>query len=79
MTRILAFTSANRPTHCVVYRMGGKINFKWHRSVAMTKLEAQRTAESVRNAGRAAYVADFDMAVAIGLPETYDAATQLVG
>lgn len=56
---------------CVVYRTGGTQNFKWHRTLAMTRDEADGVFASTILAGYVAYYEDFYKSVSIGLPETF--------
>lgn len=57
-----------------IYRMGGTVNFSWHRALpTMDRREADQQAADISRGGRAAFVADYDLSMAIGLPETFDA------
>ena len=58
-------------SHCVVYRTGGTVNFQWHRSLAMSRSEAEASAEAQRRMGREARTEDYQRSLAIGLPETF--------
>ena len=58
----------------VVYRTGGTDNFQWHRSLEMTRDEADASADFTRRAGRAAYVVDAALSNSIGLPDTFGGA-----
>lgn len=57
---------------CVIYRRGGTDNFTWHRSLGMSKDEAQTACEATRKMGYRAMVANYRMSLSIGLPETYE-------
>jgi hypothetical protein len=57
---------------CVIYRTGGTRNFKWHRSLAMPRQEAEAAAESVRRMGYVAHIEHFNLSISVGLPETYE-------
>jgi hypothetical protein len=64
--------------YCIVYRMGGTVNFTWQRSLAIgSRRAAEATATLMRNQGYTAHVEVYKHSVSIGLPETYDAATPL--
>lgn len=64
--------------YCIVYRMGGTVNFTWHRTLAVeSRWAAEATATLMRNQGYAAHVEVYEHSLSIGLPETYDAATPL--
>jgi hypothetical protein len=59
--------------YCVVYRTGGTERFQWHRTVAI--LDFDDAVECMRNTmhmGFTCVVEDYDMSMAIGLPDTYD-------
>lgn len=58
---------------CVVFRTGGTINFKWHRSLAMPKDEAEASAEATRRQGYVAHIEHYNLSLSVGLPETYEA------
>ena len=58
--------------YCVVYRTGGTSNFKWNRSVPMSQSECKISVIDIKRGGRVAYCYDYDMSIAIGLPDTYD-------
>ena len=58
--------------YCVVYRTGGKDNFEWNRTVAMSQSEARQAVIDIKRGGRIAYCYNHSMSVSIGLPETYD-------
>jgi len=57
--------------YCIVYRTGGTDNFKWHRSSAMTKAEAERAKRETERKGYKALITLYDRSINIGLPETY--------
>lgn len=56
---------------CVVYRTGGKLNFKWHRTAAMPAQEAITALDEVRKQGYTSFIEDYERSVDIGLPSTY--------
>jgi hypothetical protein len=56
---------------CVVYRTGGTVNFKWRRTLAMTREEVAKAYEDVTRMGYACHIEDFFASVAIGLPTTF--------
>ena len=55
-----------------VYRTGGTDNFSWHRVGPTTREIATADAEIIRRGGRRAYVMEYAMSLAIGLPETFE-------
>lgn len=57
----------------VVFQTGGRLNFKWHRSLPMGEEEAEKSCETTRRMGYAAMVVNVGRSDAIGLPDTYDA------
>jgi hypothetical protein len=57
--------------YCVVYRTGGTVNFKWHRTLAMTKDEVAEAHKSVEQMGYCCHIENFFASLAIGLPETF--------
>lgn len=59
--------------YCAVYRNGGRDNFVWHRTFAMSHADAMKSVEEIEKVGRAAYLVDYNQSVALGLPETYSA------
>lgn len=59
-------------THCVVYRTGGTERYQWHRSLAMSKEQAQRAVEETRKMGYAALLVPYASSVSVGLPATFD-------
>lgn len=59
-------------THCVVYRTGGRENFRWHRSERCSEGDAIRKAEDLRRMGYPAHVVNYTQSVSIGLPETFE-------
>lgn len=61
-----------QPDHCVVFRKGGTDNFTWHRSAAMTKVDANTTAAQMRRMGYHALVVNYAQSMSVGLPETYE-------
>lgn len=64
-------STTNSNLFCVVFRTGGTINFKWHRTIAMSRLEAEDAAQAARRMGYVAHVEEFSMSMSVGLPETY--------
>lgn len=62
----------SKATYCVVYRMGGTANFKWVRTLAMSKDEAERVKLETMRMGYRAMVANYAQSMAVGLPETYE-------
>lgn len=65
-------TSTKTALFCVVYRTGGTDNFKWVRTLAMSKNEANACKVSTEKMGYRAMVANYAQSIAIGLPETYE-------
>jgi hypothetical protein len=62
----------------VVYRTGGTANFQWKRSLScLTRAGAQTAAELITRGGRPAFVVDYALSLALGLPETYDATSAI--
>lgn len=60
-------------TWVVVYRTGGTVNFQWHRSSGyVTREEADASCAEVQRMGYRAMVADYDLSMSIGLPETFE-------
>jgi hypothetical protein len=57
--------------HCVIYRTGGRDNFQWHRTVAMSHDEAMKARADIRNGGRIALVELYASSLRVGLPEGY--------
>lgn len=57
----------------VVFQTGGRLNFKWHRSLPMPKREAVEACAATERMGYAAMVVTVAQSESIGLPETYDA------
>ncbi len=56
---------------CVLYRTGGTQNFKWHRTLAITRDESPEALAAILAQGYPAHVENFLASIAIGLPETY--------
>jgi hypothetical protein len=56
----------------VVYRAGGTANFKWHRTLAVTRDEVHKAFDSVCRMGYTCHVEEFFASLAIGLPESFD-------
>lgn len=57
---------------CVVYRKGGKANFQWLPTLAMSKAEAIEAKSATERMGYKALLYRYSDLVAIGLPETYE-------
>lgn len=62
----------NQAIYCVVYRTGGTANFKWHRSLAMTREEADSSKKELERMGYRAMVVSHLLSISIGLPDTFD-------
>lgn len=61
------------PRLVVVYRTGGTINYKWHRTVTfISQEEAEACKMGVRLGGREAYVVTEAELNEKGLPQTYE-------
>jgi hypothetical protein len=58
--------------YTAIYRNGGTENFSWHRVGPTTREIANADAEAIRRGGRRAYVMEYAMSLAIGLPETFE-------
>lgn len=65
-------TTATASLFCVVYRMGGTDNFRWQRSLAMSRSEAEQARAEIERGGRKAMVVNYAQSMAIGLPDTYE-------
>ena len=68
-------TAVRRPKRfCVIYRTGGYENFMWNRAFDLhySRERAEAHADVVRSMGYPALVADYDLSLSIGLPETFD-------
>ena len=65
-------TSTTNALFCVVYRKGGTVNFTWHRTLGMSKVDAQKCKTDVERMGYRAMVANYAQSMAVGLPETYE-------
>lgn len=63
-----------RTRYCIIFRMGGTENFSWHRAFDThpTREQAEVAAEGVRKMGYKTLVADYDLSLSVGLPETYE-------
>lgn len=59
-------------SHCVVYRTGGTENFKWNRSLAMSRDEADNRQGELKRMGYRAMVVNYKDSLSIGLPETFE-------
>lgn len=59
-------------THCIVYRTGGTDNFIWHRSLAMSREDANKAAHETQKMGYPALVVDYALSVSLGLPEGFE-------
>ena len=58
---------------CVIYRTGGTRNFKWHRTLAMSRAQAELACEEARKMGYVAHIEHYNLSLSVGLPETYEA------
>lgn len=59
---------------CIVYRTGGTERFQWRRTIPLyTQEDVDGTLTFIQRMGYHAFVEDFTLSTAIGLPETYDA------
>jgi hypothetical protein len=56
----------------VVFRTGGSVNFRWHRTMPMSQAEAVQAAAEIRRGGRPAHPVRADWSASIGLPETFE-------
>jgi hypothetical protein len=67
--------------YCIIYRMGGTENFTWNRAfdIHLSRERAEAAAEVVRRMGYHTLVEDYDRSLAVGMPETYDAQTEVKG
>ncbi len=61
----------HKQNFCVIYRTGGTDNYQWHRSLAMTREEANKACQDTQQMGYHAFVGNYDLSVNIGLPEGY--------
>lgn len=54
--------------------MGGTANFTWNRSfdIHLSRERAEAAADEVRRMGYHALVTDYDLSLAIGMPDTYE-------
>ncbi len=57
--------------YCVVYRTGGRENFSWNRSVAMTREQAKTTADTTERMGYPVHIENYNRSLTIGLPSGY--------
>lgn len=62
----------NNKLYYVVYRTGGTLNAKWHRTLAMSRPEAEQAKLDVEKGGRKAMIVEKSLSDAIGLPEGYE-------
>ena len=60
-------------TYCIVYRTGGTENFKWRRTLPMSRENATQAHASVERMGYPALMVDYELSKAVGLPETFSA------
>ena len=61
-------------TYCIIWRSGGTENFTWHRSLGMTRRDADTALAAERLAGRlSSMVVAYELSLAVGLPETFEA------
>lgn len=58
-------------SHCVIYRIGTRADFKWHRTMPTDRTTAVDQCLSIRAAGFLAIVERFALSAAVGLPTTY--------
>lgn len=58
--------------YCVVFRTGGTENFRWHRSLPASHAAANTVYERTCHMGYRAYLVQYDMSLAIGLPDTFE-------
>lgn len=61
-----------KETHCIIYRIGGTDNFRWHRSSSMTKEEAFAKRIEIEKMGYKAITENYQRSISIGLPEGYE-------
>lgn len=59
--------------YCLVYRTGGTENFKWNRTLPMTKVEATEKKWELEKMGYKTLIVDYNQSLSIGLPEGYEA------
>lgn len=59
-------------SYCVVFRVGGTDNFKWHTSLGMSESDADQCLESVTRMGYTAYLKSTLDVLAFGLPKTFE-------
>jgi hypothetical protein len=64
--------NASANAYCVVYRRGGSANFSWHRSLPMSKEEAQQARANTERMGYKAMMVNYRLSMSVGLPETYE-------
>lgn len=58
----------------IVFRSGGRLNFRWQRSLAMTEGAARLALAEEARAGRpSSMMVEVSKSDTIGLPETFDA------
>lgn len=60
-------------SHCVIYRTGGMVEFKWHRTDAMSHGKALEESHRLARLGHPTHVERYAQSVAVGLPESYEA------
>lgn len=56
----------------VIWRSGGTLNAKWHRTMSMPYSQAIETRKDVEKAGYKAIITEKSISDAIGLPEGYE-------
>lgn len=59
-------------THVVIYRTGGTENFEWHRTVLMSREEANRVRADLERQGYRAMTENAVLSYSIGLPDTFE-------
>lgn len=62
----------NEKAYCVVYRTGGTLNFKWHRTAAADLETAKKWSDEIKKQGYYVILEDHALSLAIGLPSTYE-------
>lgn len=58
--------------YCVIYRTGGTVNFKWHRTLALTRGETMGVLHSIELLGYVCHLEEFFGSIAAGLPQVFD-------
>lgn len=57
--------------YCVVYRTGGTLNFKWHRTCAFGLEKCEELLADTRRMGYKCMLVNYRQSLSLGLPETY--------